>query len=87
MSRPLAARKGRKWLLCPSCRTECAVKGGRVAALPIVYLALQGAEQDGGSCLDSRGVALTRRLATAEGRVSVSPQRSRQGSDQPWGAR
>jgi hypothetical protein len=43
MSRPLPAKKGRKWLLCPSCRTECAVKGGRAAELPIVYLALQGA--------------------------------------------
>ena len=42
-SRPLPAKKGRKRLLCPSCRTECAVKGGRAGALPIVYLALQGA--------------------------------------------
>lgn len=42
LSRPLLAKKGRKWLLCPSCRTECAVKGGRAAELPIVY-AVQGA--------------------------------------------
>ena len=43
VSRPLPAKKGRKRLLCPTCRTECAVKGGRAAELPIVYLALQGA--------------------------------------------
>ena len=43
MSRPLVAKKGRKRLLCPTCRTECAVKGGRAAGLPIVYLALRGA--------------------------------------------
>jgi hypothetical protein len=28
VSRPLPAKKGRKRLLCPSCRTECAVQGG-----------------------------------------------------------
>jgi hypothetical protein len=43
VGRPLPAKKGRKRLLCPTCRTECAVKGGRAAELPIVYLALQGA--------------------------------------------
>ena len=37
VSRPLPAKKGRKRLLCPSCRTECAVKGGRAAGLPTVY--------------------------------------------------
>jgi hypothetical protein len=42
VSRPLLAKKGRKRLLCPTCRTECAVKGGRATELPIVYLALQG---------------------------------------------
>ena len=26
MSRPLPAKKGRKRLLCPTCRTECAVQ-------------------------------------------------------------
>jgi hypothetical protein len=41
VSRPLPAKKGRKWLLCPTCRTECAVKCGRAAELPIVY-AVQG---------------------------------------------
>ena len=28
VSRPLPVKKGRKRLLCPTCRTECAVKGG-----------------------------------------------------------
>jgi hypothetical protein len=37
MLEPLMAKKGRKWLECPTCRTECAVKGGRAAELPIVY--------------------------------------------------
>ena len=32
--RPLLAKKGRKRLLCPTCRMECAVKGGRAAELP-----------------------------------------------------
>jgi hypothetical protein len=41
MLRPLLANKGRKQLECPTCRKECAVKGGRAAELPIVY-ALQG---------------------------------------------
>ena len=41
MLRPLPAQKGRKRLPCPTCRKECAVKGGRAAELPIVY-ALQG---------------------------------------------
>ena len=27
VSRPLPAKKGRKRLLCPTCRTECAVQG------------------------------------------------------------
>ena len=34
MLRPLPAKKGREWLECPTCRTECAVKGGRAAGLP-----------------------------------------------------
>ena len=34
---PLALKKGRKRLPCPTCRKECAVKGGRVAELPTVY--------------------------------------------------
>ena len=42
MLRPLPAQKGRKRLPCPACRVECAVKGGRAAELPIVYIALQG---------------------------------------------
>ena len=29
---------------CPACRKECFVKGGRAAELPIVYVALQGAQ-------------------------------------------
>ena len=37
MSRPLLAKKGRKWLPCPTCRTKCAVKGGRAAELSVVY--------------------------------------------------
>jgi hypothetical protein len=37
MLRPLPASKSRKVLPCPSCRKECAVKGGRAAELPIVY--------------------------------------------------
>ena len=37
MLEPLALKKGRKRLPCPTCRTECAVKGGRVAELPTVY--------------------------------------------------
>ena len=41
MLRPLPAQKGRKRLPCPTCRKECAVKGGRAAQLPVVY-ALQG---------------------------------------------
>jgi hypothetical protein len=39
--RPLPAKHGRKVLPCPTCRAACAVKGGRAAELPIVYLALQ----------------------------------------------
>jgi hypothetical protein len=34
MLRPLPAKKGRKRLECPTCREECAVKGGRAAGLP-----------------------------------------------------
>ena len=37
MLRLLSASKSRKVLPCPSCRKECAVKGGRAAELPIVY--------------------------------------------------
>jgi hypothetical protein len=37
MLEPLMAKKGRKWLECPTCQTECAVTGGRAAELPIVY--------------------------------------------------
>ena len=42
MLEPLVLKKGRKRFPCPTCRTECAVKGGRAAALPIVY-SVQGA--------------------------------------------
>jgi hypothetical protein len=42
MLRPLPAKQERKRLLCPTCRKECAVKGGRAAELPTVY-DLQGA--------------------------------------------
>ena len=34
MLRPLPAKEGRKRLECPTCRKECAVKGGRAAELP-----------------------------------------------------
>ena len=34
---PLRLRNGRKQLECPMCRTVCSVRGGRAAALPIVY--------------------------------------------------
>jgi hypothetical protein len=34
VSRPLPAKEGRKRLECPTCRKECAVKGGRAAELP-----------------------------------------------------
>jgi hypothetical protein len=34
---PLLVRKGRKRLLCPTCRTECAVRGGRARELPTNY--------------------------------------------------
>jgi hypothetical protein len=37
MLEPLALKKGRKRLPCPTCRKECAVKGGRAAELPTVY--------------------------------------------------
>ena len=39
MLEPLALKKGRKRLPCPTCRTECAGKGGRAAELelPTVY--------------------------------------------------
>jgi hypothetical protein len=37
MLRPRPAKKGRKRLECPTCRTECAVKGGRASELPTNY--------------------------------------------------